>query len=157
MPSDSKQSQSGYTPEALFLEKQCNTELSVRQTLVLVLSKLDQVLEKNQDLEHENRFLKAQLSAIRENQGRIDTKLEEMVDWKYQHVRRTLDLENRSADIDTRVADLSKYHEDLEERQAELEDRQAKTEEKCDNIELEITDHVHNALRDRLIGALETM
>ncbi|KAK7965724.1 uncharacterized protein PG986_000001 [Apiospora aurea] len=114
--------------------------------VALVLSKLEQVLKKAQDTEEENRSLRAELSAMRQRQDQ----LEDMVRRQQrqdQLDKRTQTLEVDAADLDTRV-------NALEERQAELEDRQGKTEDKCDAIEVEIADHVHSALRERLIGGL---
>jgi chromosome segregation ATPase len=115
--------------------------------VAMVLSKLEQVLRRAQAAEEENRLLKAELSSMRERQDRLDAKLEEVA---HQHDQRTQGLESENADLDGRI-------NSLEERQAELEERQDKTEDKCDTIEVNIADHVHSAVRDRLIGALETM
>ncbi|KAK8041627.1 hypothetical protein PG994_014634 [Apiospora phragmitis] len=111
--------------------------------VALVLSKLEQVLQKAQATEEENKSLRAELSAMRQRQDQ----LEDMV---RRHDKRTQDLEVEGADLDSRV-------NGLEERQAELEECQGKTEDKCDAFEVDIADQVHSALRDRLIGALETM
>ncbi|KAK6855531.1 hypothetical protein PG995_007682 [Apiospora arundinis] len=145
-PLDGEQS-----PSDLFADTSCFEKLDqLRHPVAVVLSKLEQVLKRAQDTEEENRTLRAELAAMWERQDALNARLEEVIDQNRQHVKRTEDLETESADLDNRVLQL-------EERQGELEDRQGKTEEKCDTIEIEITDQVHSALRDRLIGALETM
>ncbi|KAK8030298.1 hypothetical protein PG990_000032 [Apiospora arundinis] len=141
----------GQSPSDLFADTSCFEKLDqLRHPVAVVLSKLEQVLKRAQETEEENRTLRAELAAMRERQDALNARLEEVIDQNRQHVKRTEDLETESADLDSRVLQL-------EERHGELEDRQGKTEEKCDTIEIEITDQVHSALRDRLIGALETM
>ncbi|KAK8017899.1 hypothetical protein PG993_014225 [Apiospora rasikravindrae] len=110
--------------------------------VALVLSKLEQVLK-------ENKSLRAELLAMRHRQDQLEDMIRRGAKEEHRD-KRTQTLEADAADLDTRVSSL-------EERQAELEDRQGKTEDKCDTIEVEIADQVHSALRERLIGALETM
>ncbi|KAK8101992.1 hypothetical protein PG999_012366 [Apiospora kogelbergensis] len=144
--SDDKHSQSDLVADASCFEKLD----PLRHPVAVVLSKLEQVLKRAEDTEEENRSLRAELAAMRERQHQLNAKLEEVMDQNREYVKRTEHLETESADLDSRV-------NTLEERHAELEDRQGKTEDKCDTIEIEIADQVHSALRERLIGALETM
>ncbi|KAI1842117.1 hypothetical protein JX265_005604 [Neoarthrinium moseri] len=123
----------------------------------LILEKLDEVLRRAQYLEKENGLLKAEISAMREGQDQMKAELKEMADRDYDRSKKTKDLENEHANLEDHITHLRQCHDDIEERQAELEDRQGRIEEKCDNIELEIVDQVHTALRERLISALETI
>ncbi|KAK8067404.1 hypothetical protein PG997_014151 [Apiospora hydei] len=123
--------------------------------VALVLAKLEQVLKKAQDTEEENKSLRAELSAMRQRQDQLEGMVRRHLEVAEQQRQGQLDKRTQTLEVD--AADLDTRVNALEERQAELEDRQGKTEDKCDAIEVEIADQVHCALRERLIGALETM
>lgn len=140
------------------VEKQLETNPQLSNAVAMFLSKFNEVLRRTQYLEEENSALKVELCAMRETQDQMNAELQEMRSRNHTHVeKRMQDLEDRNTDLETQITDLGQCHDNIEERQAELEERQGKMEEKCDNIEVEIVDQVHTALKNRLIDALETM
>ena len=111
--------------------------------LAVLIAKVDQVLGRNQELEHENKMLQAQLAVVMSRTRALEEK----------HARLAQSHEELEANYDY----LVECHEDLEERHEELVERQARLDERCDTIDVDIADHVHSALRERLVSALETM
>lgn len=144
--------------EDLNIEKYQGVNPHLSNAVTMFLSKFNEVFRRTRDLEEENRTLKAELCLMRESQNQINAELRDMRDGNHEHVeKRIQDLEDKSADVETQITDLRQCHDTIEERQVELEERQEKMEEKHDNIEVEIIDQVHTALKNRLIDALETM
>ncbi|ETS85083.1 hypothetical protein PFICI_03108 [Pestalotiopsis fici W106-1] len=141
----------------LRVEKNEEVNLNMSYPVAMFLSKFNEVLRRTQDLEDENSALKDELCAMRKTQDQISAELKEMKARNQSQVERIQGLENKNVDLETQVAGLEQCHDAIEERQLELEERQGKAEDKCDNIEMEIIDQVHTALRNRLIDALETM
>ncbi|KAK6064711.1 hypothetical protein SCUP234_12913 [Seiridium cupressi] len=142
----------------LNIEKYQEANPHLSNVVAMFLLKFNEVLRKTQDLEEENGALKAELRVVRENQDQMNAELREMRGRNHAHVeKRIQDLEEKNVDLETQITDLGQCHDTIEERQVELEERQEKMEEKCDNIEVEIIDQVHAALKSRLIDALETM
>lgn len=158
LPTSDEQIQRKSMAEDLSIEKYQEVNPHLSNAVAMFLSKFNEVLVRTQDLEEENRALKAELCVMRVTQDQINGELREMRDRHHEHVeRRIQDLEDKSADVETQITDLGQCHDTIEERQVELEERQGKVEERCDNIEVEIIDQVHTALKNRLIDALETM
>ncbi|KAH6655988.1 hypothetical protein BKA67DRAFT_253668 [Truncatella angustata] len=184
-PADGEQSYSEGILGASKLKRQQDVDTCSPYPVTLFVSKLNEILRRTQHLEEENGVLKAELSIMRKSQHQMNAKVEEMIDRDHKYVKRIQDLENESAALATQINNLRQSHDDMGERQTDLEDcqtdleerqaellerqteleedqaelnvRQEKTEEKCDTIDVEIMDQVHTAVRNRLIGALETM
>lgn len=184
-PADGEQSYSEGILGASKLKRQQDVDTCLPYPVTLFVSKLNEILRRTQHLEEENGVLKAELSIMRKSQHQMNAKVEEMIDRDHKYVKRIQDLENESAALATQINNLRQSHDDMGERQTDLENcqtdfeerqaellerqteleedqaelnvRQEKTEEKCDTIDVEIMDQVHTAVRNRLIGALETM
>lgn len=158
LSADNQQTRRGTISGDPEVEKQLEANPQLSNAVAMFLSKFNEVLRRTQYLEEENSALKVELCAMRETQGQMNAELQEMRSRNHAHVeKRMQDLEDKNTDLETQITDLGQCHDNIEERQAELEERQGKMEEKCDNIEVEIVDQVHTALKNRLIDALETM
>ncbi|KAF7531443.1 hypothetical protein G7054_g8854 [Neopestalotiopsis clavispora] len=157
LPTDAAQVQNRDSTGEFGIEKSQESTLNLSYPVAMFLSKFNEVLRRTQDLENENSALKDELCAMRKTQDQINITLQEMQARDHAQVERIQVLENKNVDLETQLAGLEQSHEAIEERQAELEERQGKIEDKSDNIEVEIVDQVHTALKNRLIDALETM
>ena len=141
-PSNDRQSSKGFA-ESPYFNTQHKADAFTQLPASLILSKLDQVLDQNASL-------KAELAAMRDTQQELNDKLRDMIDMNYQHVQRIEELE-------VEIFELGERQDELESEQAHLAERQEEAEEKCVGLEIQVADQVQEAVRDRLLSALETM